>query len=145
MCCLPHTPGLRLVREVLPHSPGLWGTCTPGWESLILIQLATSNNVWCVCVCLTWGQFDLQSGTNQGHQGGGEVDSVVVSDGHVHFDEALKRGDEWWQRDVRSLRNRKIAQWKHTRHLEKSICVRTGRTRNVLHFFIDYMQVWLYW
>lgn len=35
------------------------------------------------------------------------MDSVVISDRHVHFDEALRRGDEWSQRDLRSLNARK--------------------------------------
>jgi len=57
--------------------------------------------VW--CGFLTWGQFDLQGSADEGHQGGGEVDAVVLGDGHVHFDKALRRGDELWQRDFRWL------------------------------------------
>lgn len=52
--------------------------------------------LWCyVSVCLTWSQFDLQGCAYQGHQGGCEVNSVVISDGHVHFDEALERRNAW--------------------------------------------------
>lgn len=44
-------------------------------------------------MCLTRRQFDLQGRADEGHQGGGEVDRVVVRDGHVHLHQPLKQGE----------------------------------------------------
>lgn len=54
-------------------------SCKAFWGFLVLI--------W----CLTRRQFDLQGRADEGHQGGGEVDRVVVRDGHVHLHQSLKR------------------------------------------------------
>lgn len=54
-------------------------SCRAFWAFLLFI------------LCLTRRQFDLQGRADEGHQGGGEVDRVVVRDGHVHLHQALKR------------------------------------------------------
>lgn len=43
---------------------------------------------------LTWRKLDLQGRADQGHQGGGEMDRVVVRYGHVHLHQSLKGTDK---------------------------------------------------
>ncbi len=38
---------------------------------------------------LTWSQFDLQGCADQSHQSRGEVYTVVICNGHVHFHQPL--------------------------------------------------------
>lgn len=61
-------------------------------------------------LCLTGRQFDFQGRADEGHQGGGEVDRVVVRDGHVHLHQSLK-GIEAERRSHEVITNQNIP-WK---------------------------------
>lgn len=86
-------PPSRII-SALKHSTSTMTTDpSRSWDPPSLTE-ASCKAFWDFLVpilCLTRRQFDLQGRADEGHQGGGEVDRVVVRDGHVHLHQPLKQ------------------------------------------------------